>query len=65
MQDISSRGGSQFAFTSAELYMNTVIDGQKLSSQFLVLSVQSTLGVILLLSQSKCMQTSAELEYLN
>lgn len=55
MQDISSRGGSQLAFISAELCVNAVIDGQKLSSQVLVLSMQSTPVVILLLNQSKCM----------
>lgn len=45
MQDISRKGGSPLAFISAVLCMSTSIDGQKLSSQVMVLSMQSTLGV--------------------
>lgn len=45
MQDISKEGGSPLAFISAELCLNTAIDRQKLSSQVMVLNMQSTLGV--------------------
>lgn len=55
MQGISTTGGSQLAFISAELCTNTVIDRQKLSLQVLVLSMQSTLCVTLFLNQSKRM----------
>lgn len=39
MQGIFSRGGSRLAFISAELFKSTVLDGQKLISQVLVLSM--------------------------